>query len=163
MARGSYDTDRDGVISFIEFQRNLMPKDTTESESPIQNNTLFGDHSLRYEQPRKPRGANLERRIAMQQQGVTLPEVRQDIATITHHSLPTRKSPFSLIAPENPFPLDGSFSSQAVTYKAHTLDQGPLGSSDDIGRKDLQGRDPRRRKMTMPAPPTPHVFKSFHM
>lgn len=155
-----YDKDGDGMISFTEFQRNLMPKDIT---CEVPNNTLFGDHAVRYEAPRKPRGANLERRIAMQQQGVVLPDVKQDLSGSTLHSLPIRKSPFSLIAPEDAFKqIDKSKFSEGPSY----LDSGcpgPLPGHADIGRKDLQGRNPRRRKMDMPAPPTPHFFKSFHM
>lgn len=153
-----YDKDGDGVISFVEFQRNVMPKDIT---AEAQNNTLFGDHAPRYEAPRKPRGANLMRRIAMQQQGMTLPDVKQDLSGVTLHSLPIRKSPFSLVAPENPFKFEDKFSN-GPSYKEGTTG-GPLSGNADVGRKDLLGRDPRRRKMDMPCPPTPHFFKSFHM
>ena len=52
--------------------------------------------------PRKMRGSILETNLAMsQQRGIPLPTLRQDISQITLHTLPTRKSPFNLVAPEN--------------------------------------------------------------
>jgi len=141
----TYDRDRDGKISIREFQQNLLPRDT-EPELMSPNNTLFGDHAARHEAPRKMRGAILETNLAMsQQRGIPLPTLRQDISQITLHTLPTRKSPFNLVAPENQSTMHEDFR--------------PCGQLAEAARSTY----PQRKKMWMPAPATPHFLKSMRV
>eukprot|EP00658_Telonema_sp_P-2_P057493 TRINITY_DN45949_c0_g1_i1.p1 TRINITY_DN45949_c0_g1~~TRINITY_DN45949_c0_g1_i1.p1 ORF type:complete len:109 (+),score=21.99 TRINITY_DN45949_c0_g1_i1:94-420(+) len=64
---------------------------------------------------------------------------RQDLSGATLHSLPARRSPFSLLGPENPFKQIENNMSGLPSYSIPGQ-SGPLGAKADVGRKDLLGR-----------------------
>lgn len=145
-----FDSDHDGVISFQEFNNNMVPKDTDESEQAGFNikattNTLLGYHAARAENPRRPRRSRL---VALRAKGLDMPPVPAP-PTPSHLGLPARQSNFNPINPESAWDLAGAGYTGINTSWIMPATPDP--------------RDPRRRKMDQCPPPTPHMFKSFRV
>merc|ERR1719163_557232 len=131
-----FDRDRDGIISFDEFNKYMMPKDVAGDQSTGVDgegfNTILGYHSKRRENPRRPRQSRL---IAARAKGMDLPPVPQP----PQPKLPTRQSNFNPINPEPAFDIVGAGFTHVPSgwTQDRPFSQAP----------GAPGRDPRRRKM----------------